>query len=308
MRRITYLLLIVILFAFYGCDSNMLGSIANDSSDAAVIEEATIALNDGNYDEAIDLLEGKFDPASPDPEVGRILASAYMGKAGIDLTYIIENSESGGDDSFDSIASALSLEVTSQAQAASFVQAKAEASTDPRFIVTSSVATLLTYLADSQEILNALVDYYTDNNITAHDDDVVQLGMASALHFIMQIGYCAGDSRNYNTPVNKYAYQEVFPDDQDWVTLLIALAAYIDSHSDVILSLQEDLSNVYAAVVVLITNNGADDDVADEFNDFMRELLGLSDSAGQNEILAAIDNLDGSMITNYIANELLEYN
>jgi hypothetical protein len=308
MRRKTYLFIIPILFAIYGCDSNMLESVADDSSDAAYIEEATIALNDGNYDEAISLLEGKFDPASPDTEVGRILASAYMGKAGIDLTYIIENSDSGGNDSFDSIASALSLQLTSQAQAASFVQAKAESSTDPKFIVSSSLATLMSNLEDAQEVLLALVDYYTGNNLTAQDDDVVQLGMASALHFIMKIGYCAGDFRNYNAPVNKYAYQEVFPQDEDWPTLLNNLAAYIDSHSEIVLSLQEDLANVYEAVLVLITNNGTDDDVADEFNDFMRELLGLSDSAGQAEILSAIDTFDGSMLADYIANELLEYN
>jgi hypothetical protein len=308
MRRKTYLLIIAILFAFYGCDSNMLESIADDSSDAADIEEATIALNDGDYDEAISLLEGKFDPASPDLEVGRILASAYMGKAGIDLTYIIENSDSGGDDSFDSIASALSVEVTSQAQAASFVQAKAESSTDPRFIVLLTMYDLLTNLENAQAILLALVDYYTGNNLTVQDDDVVQLGMASALHFIMKIGYCAGASRDYNAPVNKYAYQEVFPQAEDWTTLLSNLAAYIDSHSEIVLSLQEDLANVYAAVLVLITNNGADDDVADEFNDFMREILGLSDSASQAEILSEIDNFDGSMLADYIANELLEYN
>jgi hypothetical protein len=307
MRRKTYLLIIAILFAFYGCDSNMLESIADDSSDAADIEEATIALNDGDYDEAISLLEGKFDPASPDLEVGRILASAYMGKAGIDLTYIIENSDSGGDDSFDSIASALSVEVTSQAQAASFVQAKAESSTDPRFIVLLTMYDLLTNLENAQAILLALVDYYTGNNLTVQDDDVVQMGMASALHFIMKIGYCVGDFMDYNAPINKYAYREVFPQDEAWLTLLGNLATYMDSHSEIILSLQEDLANVYAAVLVLITNNGADDDVADEFNDFMRELLGLSDSAGQAEILSAIDDFDGSRLAEYIETELLGY-
>ncbi len=71
-----------------------------------------MALDDGNYQEAIDILEPGYDRSNPDPAAARVLASAYMGKAGIDLTYIIENaSDDHDDESFDAIASALCLDI-----------------------------------------------------------------------------------------------------------------------------------------------------------------------------------------------------
>ncbi|MEA2102608.1 MAG: hypothetical protein U9P80_08575, partial [Thermodesulfobacteriota bacterium] len=104
---------VVFLMILIGCDSNMLESLGDDSSREANLEEAQMALDDGNYDEAISILAPGYNPNAPDPVVARVLASAYMGKAGIDLTYLIENAGNSGSDggAFDTIASALSVDV-----------------------------------------------------------------------------------------------------------------------------------------------------------------------------------------------------
>ena len=310
MKRLRYILIFAILLALYGCNSNLLDSLADDSSEAAKIEAAQIALNDGDYDEVISLIGDDYDPSAPDSQVARILASAYMGKAGIDLTYLIENADSTDGDSFDAIAAALSIEVTPQAQPSSFVQAspEAEASSDPRYIAIDSIQDLLLNLEHAQDILENLVNYYTEGNLSPEDDDVVQLGMASALHFILEIGHCIGEVAVSNAPINKYAYQGIFPQDEDWQSLLDDLAAYIDSDQEIITSLTADLTNISTALRVLIATIGGDEDITDEFNDFLRELLGLDESADENAISTAISEYSGSIISNFVSTRLLAYN
>lgn len=310
MKRLPYILIIIVLFAFYGCDTNMLESLADDSSNMADIEAAQIALNDGDYDEVISLIGGEYDASAPDSQVARLLASAYMGKAGIDLTYLIENADSTDGDSFDAVAAALSLEITGQSQPASFVEAAPEAveSTDPKYITITSIADLLDNLENAQDILETLVNYYTAGSGSPQNDDVVQQGMASALHFIMTIGHCVSEIAPGNAPINKYAYREIFPEGAAWASDLDDLAAYIDSEGDILSSLITDLGNVSSAVTVLIATVGGDEDIADEFNDFLRELLGLDDSAGQSAIEAAIQGYTGSLVADFISSQLLEYN
>ena len=309
MENLRYVLIFFILLAFYGCDSNMLDSLADDSSEAATIEAAQIALNDGDYDEVISLIGDDYDPSAPDSQIARILASAYMGKAGIDLTYLIENADSTDDDSFDAIAAALSIEITPQAQPSSFVQAspEAEASSDPRYIALTSIEDLLLNLQTAQNILETLVDYYTDDNLSPENNDIVQLGMASALHFIMKIGHCTGEVVVSNAPINKYAYREIFPP-EDFISLLDDLETYIDDDPQIITSLITDLRNVSSALTVLIATIGMDEDIADEFNDFLREILGLDESADETALSTAITGLSGSNIRVFINNRLLTYN
>ena len=114
MKKTCSFLVRILFLSLAGCDGNVFDSVSNDSSDAADIEAAQMALNDGNYQEAIDILEPGYDRANPDPEAARILASAHMGKAGIDLTNILENAPDENEDSFDVIASALSLDISTR--------------------------------------------------------------------------------------------------------------------------------------------------------------------------------------------------
>lgn len=289
----TYLYLVLILFlSLGGCDSNVFDSVSDDSSDAADIEAAHMALDDGNYQEAIDILEPGYDRADPEPEAARILASAYMGKAGIDLTYILENAPEEDDDSFDVIASALSRDIVNDHIRAGSegMAAEDESACPPRYVSYDSVAAFLESLEEAREYLEALVDLY------GNDDDKVQLGMASAIHFILEIGHQAADLMGTNIPIDRQAYREVFPAD-DWETRLSDLADGIPPEGELAATLQEDVTHVSDAVIILMGRMGSDEDIAADFSDFLTDLLGGSE----------ISDFDGQEIADYIETHLLEY-
>jgi len=275
-------LLLGILLCLAGCDSNMLEAISDDSSSSAKFTEANMALDDGNYQKVINILEPGYDASNPDPETVRLLASAYMGLAGVDLTYVLENSEESEDGSFDTIASALSLTVTGQNSGA-------------RFIPAGSADDMLANLEQARDYLNDLMNYYGGLGLSPDQDDTVQAGMVSAMHFIIQMGAAASNVTGENIPLNKAAYREVFHDDPDLDTLLDAFADSLDPESE---SLQEDLTDVSGAVVTLVEVQGADEELAEEFNEFLAELLGGG----------SINTFSGQRAADYVYSQLLGYN
>ncbi len=293
MKKLICFLGIISSLALWGCDSNALKSLADDSSDAASIEEARMALNDGDYQGAIDILEPGHDSSNPDVEATRIIASAYMGKAGFDLTYIIENSGDSDNESFDVIASALSLHITGDLARASSGEAAGEEASAARYLAYASLNTFIHYLESAQAYLTDLVDTY------GNDDDTVQLGMVSAVHFILKVGLESADLMTTNVPVNKAAYREVFPEhgDTDWGILLTSLATNIHNDTDLVQALRGDIAAVDNAVAVLNARMGSDEEVAEKFSEFLSELLGGGE----------IDTFDGADAANYIGSNLLEY-
>ncbi|MCU0577847.1 MAG: hypothetical protein MUD15_13655, partial [Desulfobacterota bacterium] len=109
-------ILTLIMFSLLaGCESNTLGTLSDDSGRQADIQEARMALDDANYDKAINLLVDYYDPSSPDPEVADVLSSAYMGKAGLDLTYIYQSIGAEGYRPGEVFASALSSKIIEEA-------------------------------------------------------------------------------------------------------------------------------------------------------------------------------------------------
>ncbi|MDM7912231.1 MAG: hypothetical protein QUS09_03960, partial [Methanotrichaceae archaeon] len=210
MKKTTLMICILcLILCLAGC--NAYESAADDSSDEADIEDAQEALDDGDYDGAISILAPEYNASNPDPVATRILASAYMGKAGVDLTNILESSGDDTRDNFDVISSALSFDITNNA-AAEEATSKAFSQTTALYITQSSVATFLTYLAQAQTYLNAMVAAYND------DDDRVQLGMVSAVHFILKVGYEVSVVTETNVPINKKAFQEALPNDGNLTT------------------------------------------------------------------------------------------
>lgn len=86
-----------------GCgDSNIFDSMADDSTSEAKLEEAQIALDKGDYTTAVNVLLDLCGLSAEDPTSGTptcdtstisLLASAYMGRAGLDLINIIKTAE-----------------------------------------------------------------------------------------------------------------------------------------------------------------------------------------------------------------------
>lgn len=86
-----------------GCgDSNIFDSMADDSTSEAKLEEAQIALDKGDYTTAVNVLLDLCGLSAEDPTSGTptcdtstisLLASAYMGRSGLDLINIIKTAE-----------------------------------------------------------------------------------------------------------------------------------------------------------------------------------------------------------------------
>jgi len=306
----TFLLTIscILLMAVSGCESNMLKSLGDDSSEEASIEEAKMALDDGNYDKAIHALSSYKE--STDPEISGILASAYMGKAGLDLTYMLENIDSGSLNNFDVIASAFYLQTTASP---STILYKAEDEGTPRFIINDeSILELLTNLSKAKYYL------YTSLEANPDDDDLtVQLGIASALHFIIDMGHIIAEVKDCNIPINEAAYKLLFPAEPDLASLGSQVSAYLTEHEEGlnefdgdISGLRSDLWNVFQAARVFSDNfDDEDSGITTEFNDFIADLLGLPRGTGdENVFRSAIENFDGAELVSFIKNKLLGYN
>jgi hypothetical protein len=80
-----------------GCgDQNLFDSAADDTSTTGEVEAAKIAIDNGDFDDALAILEGLCgtDTSSPscDGETASLLSSAFAGRAGLNVFDLIENS------------------------------------------------------------------------------------------------------------------------------------------------------------------------------------------------------------------------
>jgi len=308
MKKLIYFFIPIFFLVFYGCDSNVMEPVADDSSYEADLEAARIALDDGRYDKSINKLIGHYDFVEPDPEAARILSSAYMGKGGVDLTYIIELSGAEGQDSYDVIANALTLGTTSdmfpqQGSDAAALNAYAAASPGARFIDQTRVAGMLDAIREAKQFLLDLSFYYRENNLSPENDDVVKMGMASAFDFIMKVSKAVMTITGTNAPINKTAYAGVFPPgERD--SLLLSLQTYLSDNPEMTQALAEDLINVNTAIGVMIDAIGMDEDITEDLDQFLRDILGLADYVMITEETIRV-YLTSTQIIQFIRGELI---
>jgi hypothetical protein len=178
-------LLSLILFTACSNDSILQGiSQSSDSSHDAIIEDARMALDDSDYEQVISDLSVMYNTTTPggiDPEVARLLASGYMGKAWVDVTYFVGSAAS---DPFDIMASAIfSSKITS-------IDNDSDGIVE-LYIDGTLMPGLITDISTAKRILEVL----RRENL-ATDDDAIQLGIASAVHFIMYVGDKTADALN----------------------------------------------------------------------------------------------------------------
>jgi hypothetical protein len=74
-----------------GCSANFLKELADKNSDDAIIYDAQKAVNELNYDSAIDLLTVKLSAVGKTKVLAReTLASAYAGKCGLNFIDFVD--------------------------------------------------------------------------------------------------------------------------------------------------------------------------------------------------------------------------
>lgn len=308
MKKAVYFFILLFMFFSYGCDTNVMEPVADDSSYEAALEESRMALDKGRYDKAINRLINHYDFLEPDPEAARILSSAYMGKGGVDLTYIIELSGTEDQDSYDVIANALTPGTTSdmfprQGGEAASLSAYAAAAPGARFIDQTRVADMLDAMREAKQFLLDLSFYYRENNLSPENDDIVKLGMASAFSFIMKVAEAVTEITGTNAPINKLAYTGVFPPvERD--SLLNSLESYLSDNPEITEALVEDLINVHNAIGVMVDEIGMDEDITEDFDQFLRDILGLADYVMITEETIRV-YLTSTQIMQFVRDELV---
>ncbi|HOJ13663.1 MAG TPA: hypothetical protein PLS81_09900 [Deltaproteobacteria bacterium] len=293
MRRIVFVLAVVLALCAAGCDSNVLGPVAKDDTREADIEEARMAIDDGDYDEAIAILLPHLSATDPDARVAEPLASAYMGRAGLDVTYLIENIDDDGLDSdFDVVASALAMRIVSMDGA--------------RFLSTGEE---IDDMLDDLEQAVAVMDSLWSS--TGDYDHAVQRGLASALHFVALAGSFVESTVPPSSaglqglaPVNGQAYRLYFADAAEREAYLDGLAAALARRTEILEGMRRDLVNVNDAVNALIDRIGADEDMTEDLGGFLRGILGLSGSGKltEQDVRASFD---AERLPAYIRGEFL---
>jgi hypothetical protein len=267
-----YLWGIVILLLLSACSQDsILEGISQDSGRDSKIEQARINLNNSNFDQVISDLSLMYTTSAIDTDVAQILASAYMGKAGVDLTVFISTSTSSGLNPFD-IAGTL---ITS-----SSVTIKDKG----RYIDGSLITKILDNITKAEETLLALEKYGK-----ASSDDRIQLGIASAAHFIMNLGNKTADGLNTTllspyessrkpgsvpVPINSKAYN-LYVTGNTYYWPFIVPSTYIYVVSTNLSSFQRDLININNAVNAFSAAYPKNNPMRNSLNSFLYSALGV---------------------------------
>ena len=320
MRNVLQTFTVILLMAIIGCESNMLKPLASDSSKEANIEDAKMALDDGNYQEAINDLGSEN---SSDPEVAGLLSSAYMGAAGLDLTYMLEKVDNSSTGNFDVIASAFNFQPSGQLSASSVLykaagSAESNTTGQPIKIYVVKMKEVLNNLAKAEKYLHAslLLDVNKNN-----EDLKVQLGICSALHFVLDIGYVianvegvvtgSGNTAIISIPTSKAAYQTIFPKGTDFTALGIQINTYLNTDTELpgfygdLAGLQNDLGYVYTAVTDVFIKNLPNEDITTDFNNFMSEIVCPASSTCDIPTAIHSRSFSASTLADYINNKLV---
>jgi len=253
----------VILLLLSACSQDSIfEGISQDSSKDTKIEQARIDLDSSKYDQVISDLSTIYTTAALDRNVGQLLASAYMGKAGIDLTIFVANSTSSGINPFDILASMISSpEVTIEE--------------GREYISSTLMPSILGYIITADETLQVMAE-----KGKATPDDKIQLGFASATHFILFMG----NATKYDLmPINTAAYK---------YSNLSGVGPYnyvVVTTSGGIPSYQQDLMNINNAVIAFSKAYPKPNEMKDRLNDFLYDVL--SSALGTTSGVTVTDEL-----------------
>ncbi len=286
MMKVLQAVIALLLLSACSNDSILEGVSENSSRDAK-LEDAYLALDGRDYDTAIFELSSMYNTTGLDPVIGRMLASAYMGKAGIDTTLMMENvSGVSTATSFDVVASLIDSEYVIVNKDERYLDGNATAGITEEGDYTYEID-LMGTLNKAREIFLAM-----DQRGLATADDRIQLGIASAAHFIMVVGNQTAVALNrtldsYNpagrvygnvpVPINTSAYgyyRTSQTTDRKYSWDRVDAVDYAEHVSNgKLTSSQEDLQYVRDAVVAFAETFSSSNDLGNALDTFLRSAL-----------------------------------
>lgn len=277
-----YLWGIVLLLLLSACSQDSIfEGIAQDSGKDAKIEQARIDLDSSNYDQVISDLSANYTTSALDPEVSQLLASAYMGKAWMDTTVFITNSTSSGLEPFDIAASMLQSPTINVQKDQRFIGHDDNNQTDALVVLD-----LLDYITEAEQTLTIL-----EKMGLTTDDKKIQLGLASAVHFILYTGNTVADALNPTfslndikqhqpgiipVPINSAAYK-YYKNEKYLFSWNIEVTPAIFSEKATnggTASYKEDLLNISHAITAFSKAYPGSNKMRDSLNAFLYSALG----------------------------------
>ncbi len=236
------------IFALTGCEGNVFESLADDSSYEARLDEAMIALDDGDYAKAKSILTELNADYPNDPTILQYLSNASAGLAGIDTFNLLEIIEQINDN-----PNAGSIDMIGQMLG------------DADGVITANEITEdLSNINDAIDALEAIDD--------PTDDQIVQLGLLSINRAVLTIGDVIADDQNLTgTETITLTEEEISalypgatePDFTDELT-----------GNDRLTTLSTDLQNINDSIETINTISGQDsqNDLSENFDDFSDEM------------------------------------
>lgn len=233
-------------FLFSGCSGNVFEGVSDDDSDDAKLEEARMALDDGEYSKAAQLLNDLLDGNPTDPQALVYLSHAYAGLAGLDtldlLTIIDELDESGDSGSIDMVGLVLGDEDGD--------------------ITAAEVDAKLQHLNDAIDNLEQI----EANGGSLSDDETVQRGVLAVVRTAMVLADIIladqGSGSGGSIRLTEDGIDALYNDRPDFDD---------DVSSDQLDYLSDDIESIQEAVGVL-NEMGSDNDLSEDFNEFENDL------------------------------------
>ena len=235
------------IFALTGCEGNIFEGLADDSSYEARLEEAMIALDDGDYAKARSILSDLNNDYPNDPTILQYLSNASAGEAGIDTFNLLETIEQINDD-----PNAGSIDMIGQMLG------------DADGVITADEITEdLSKINDAIDALEAIPE--ADRT----DDQTVQLGLLSINRAVLTIAdTIAEDTGEQTITLTEEGISALYPGntEPDFTDELTG--------NDRLTTLSTDTQNITDSTETINTISGQDsqNDLSDNFGDFSDEI------------------------------------
>lgn len=284
MRHYNWSLFILLFLLLSACSQDSIfEGISDDSSHDTKIDDAKTDLDNADYDNVITSLSSSYTTTALNPEIGQILASAYMGKAWVDTTLYVANSTSSGVDPFDRAASM-------------FSSPKITVDSNGRFIAGSEMSELISNITLAKETL-----YTLERNGKATNDHLIQLGLVSVAHLILYTSNQSAVAMNYtlvdtnssnddedlvSAPISTSAY-EYYSKSRDYNLAGISPGVFKDKTQDGSIYLfQEDLLNINHALASFSAEYPGRNEFRNSLYNFISDVLGAeSDEEITDELI-----------------------
>jgi len=240
------------------CGGNAFEWLADENSKEARIEEALIAMDDGEYARARAILTALQAEYPNDATVAQYLSNALAGLAGLDTLNLLETLDD--------------LDASGDIDMVGLVLGDADGN-----LTTDEIDSKLSDLGDA---IDALTDL-GEENLT--DDQKVQLGLLSLNHAALTIAdILADETGESEITLTEEGIEQLF---DDYTTELSDLSD-ADDITNKLAELSEDINNISGSIDAISTIIGgdSDNDLSDSFDQFHDDVAGDDDVVTEDEL------------------------